>query len=355
MSARRVKVARGDPTPRDGRVKEPTFTGSIRLECRVLSNPVSFLHIGSGAILIKASRKELAKAMEKRRDLGFLVKELKRRPDLFEYDYLGFTRYGGRLVIPGTTIKGMCRSRLELLTVAVDDEVQSCFRQASPPPRAEPRLGSHGWRHFRIWSPTTWEDRGPACDATKTKVVCLICDVFGAPGLSSRVYFGNFVEEEVSTCSLTLDHGEKIEAVEPGSVFMGEISFCYLKPFELGLVLAGLGATKDGAFMPILLGKSKYRVRKVIESSSERWKGKIVRFGNVIFSAKEIKLIKQPNMPKLPSGWIKERGLIIFRGDALKELISQLVKEASTKIPGLKLGFSELKSLAELEGGTHYG
>ena len=238
--------------------------------------------------------------------------------------------------------------------VGKEGSVPIGFRQAERPLLSQPQPGKHGWRHFRIWAPATWEDRGMDCNPASTEDyrLCAACDIFGAPGVASRVFFGNMYAEGVQLYRLTLDHNEKVVAVPPGTVFRGEVSFRFLRPYELGLILVGFGAREDGGFVPVLVGKSKYRKRRIKASDpDDEWAGREVRFGAVVFSADELKLLDLPGVPS----WVKEgerEGLFyVLKGGALRERVAALVREARERVPGLRVGFSELEELEKLEGG----
>ena len=349
LEARRISVVKRSLSPRDGSLADPSLTGLMTVKCEVSCRPESFLHIGTGSIAFRAEGRAIAELVDKSRTFEDLVRELRRAPDLARHDYLEALRLRGAPAIPGSTVKGACRARVELSIVASGGQAPSGFRQSTPP--REPPEGAHGWRHFRVWSPSTWEDRGPDCDLTKSPQACLTCDVFGAPGLASRVNFGDMMASELQLYELELDHGERVEAVGPGSTFRGEASFSWLRPHELGLVLVGLGAKEGGDFIPVLLGRSKYRKRRIVSSNPRGWEGREVRFGVVRFSLEQLRLVRLHRMPDLPGGYEERGGLVVFRGEPLREFISWLVDEAKSKVPGLRVGYSELEELLKLEEG----
>lgn len=299
-----VRVHREKPSDRS-ELGGDRLTGVVdaRVSC------ISWVHVGSGSVepvdVPRVSREKLrALSMDDmmRAWGGAAAKEA-----------AAFVKYSGEPVIPGSSLKGVVRSRLELLITSSNGESYSCFRLSTRPPR-EPRVGSHGWRHVRVWSPSPSEDRRgcPGGD------VCPVCNLFGAPGLASRVFFGNFSLEEGGLEVLELDHGEVVEAARPGSVFSGRVSFMGLEPWELGLLLVGMGAREDGGFVDILLGKSKYRVRV-------RREGGEVEMGRVRFGVKGLYTTRGPGA----------------EGPGLKDYLSRLVSEAASRVRGLRVGFSE--------------
>ena len=151
----RVSLGKENFLPRDASITKDTLTGILTVKCEVSEDPLSFIHIGTGGIMM-----EVNKSIKEIRELGKLESTLRRQLDLIRYDYYEIVKYGGKVCIPGSTVKGMCRSRIELSTVTVDGKTNIGFRQVTPPPRSLPPQGTQGWRHFRIWSPSTWEDRG---------------------------------------------------------------------------------------------------------------------------------------------------------------------------------------------------
>ncbi len=220
------------------------------------------IHVGGGGVLKSISREELTglsrniqEIAKTSRDLGEverIVKEFFSRPVGKEESVGSMFRLSGRLAIPGTTLKGVVRSRLEfMLRPDGRGEVPSCFSVSGGRPFVAIE-GRHGWRHQRVY-PASLEDRGPPCNAIKFSTVCDVCNIFGAPGLASRVSFGPLVFDSTPEVIHTPDGG--FEALPMGSTAAGWISFRGLDPGELGLVLLGLGIG-DG---PILVGRWRYR------------------------------------------------------------------------------------------------
>ncbi|MCS7365875.1 MAG: RAMP superfamily CRISPR-associated protein [archaeon GB-1867-035] len=218
----------------------------------------SKLHIGSGKM--KLSYKfDL--------DVNKMAKSMKL--DFQEFIKYSYVNENGKVirkpVIPGSTLKGLSRSRLELSFTG--RSIPSCFAVSSRLTRM-PRAGGHGWRHVRIWSPATLTNRDRQCSAVKRKLneinLCKICDLFGAPGVVSRIYFGNLVlEGNVNDYieELSLDFGEKLEVIRENAKFTGEISFHSINSVDLGLICISLKLHEDE---PVLLGRSKYRARHAL-------------------------------------------------------------------------------------------
>ena len=255
MSAgiKNVSVIRSEYTPRDSYLNG--LTGKISLTLKTLS----YIHIGSGAFKLYVDINVVKRFIEyfKRRGFDYALSSMSDKiTKAISYDFSAFTRYGDKITIPGSTIKGLLRSRLELLFKGTSGSTNACFSKAGIPLSVVPNKGLHGWRHVRIWGNVVFENRGPPCNLTSLGTnVCKVCDIFGAPGLASRVFVGNFypVNNNV-TERKELEYGEKLEVVKPGVTFKGDITFHSLTLDELGLIFIGLGAKKDGTFVPILIG-----------------------------------------------------------------------------------------------------
>jgi len=346
-----VEVAVSDITHRAGELGENWMIGFLMVNCVT----ESFLHIGSGRLKLKIkSEVKLPTSFYRLLDL------VKRRPDIVQYDYSEVVRYLDTICIPGSTIKGACRARIELLATSKDRSVHFCFRQATSPPQRPPLESQHGWRHFKLWSPATWEIRD-SCNLTRRAVseACTTCDLFGAPGLASKVYFGNLLPVSgVEVIEVELDYGEKIELVPPKTIFRGKITFKYLQPHELGLLMIGLGAKLNGRFQPVVIGKSKYRARRVTKCpANPSIEGKSILLGRVRFSIERLSLIKvsdavDKEIEKLPCKFSIQGNLATCTGDEVKKLVAHLVNLAASKFPELRVDFNEVEFLeARVWGG----
>ncbi len=161
-------------------------------------------------------------------------------------------RLSGSPTIPGTSLKGIVRSRVEFMLRADErGEVPSCFSVVNGRPFVA-RRGQHGWRHQMVY-PASLEDRGPSCNAIRFNTVCDVCNIFGAPGLASRVYFGPLIFD--TTIETVRTQEGVYEFIPRGARAVGWLTFRGLDPQELGLVMLGMGIG-DG---PILVGRWRYR------------------------------------------------------------------------------------------------
>ena len=258
-----VRVLRVGPRRRD--VLEG-LAGRLEVKLRACSRAQgdsvdSYLHVGTGALRLvidEAWLRQRVPAAKSRQQLEQLVSELSEKIQL---DYAQFSMVVGRPAVPGSSVKGNVRSRLELSFVPKDGSVRCCLTRATEEPLEPPPPGEHGWRHFRIWRQALEFEREPACEYTEEEEgqVCLCCDLFGTAGLQGLVEFSDFLGEGARVRRVDLPTGEKLEAARPGSTFAGRVSFRNLKAWELGLLLYGMGLRDSRTGKPVLLGKVKYR------------------------------------------------------------------------------------------------
>lgn len=323
VTIKRVEVRRSEYTSRDN---YSGLTGKLIMNLRTLS----YIHIGSGMFRVDVDMDMVKRFRKLLRTRGFeyaLGREMERAVSL---EYFKFIKYGDKVVVPASTIKGLLRSRLELLFKGTSGSVSSCFSRASRPLGIIPPKGSHGWRHARIWGDVLFEDRGYPCNPTRSKLVCKVCDIFGAPGLISRVFIGNFYAEGDIVERKDLPYGEKLEVVRSNIVFKGEIVFHALKLDEIGLLFIALGADRNGDFVPLLIGKHKYSNKD---------------FGKIKFEVIDV-LIYEYGKQSIPKGIeheVYERSPNFVRIKSPKDLIVQAISEACRKYPDIadSIGFSE--------------
>lgn len=319
------------------------------LSATVTASSYLFISSGSSKPIIK-DLDELLKLIPdvSKASLGLAEKVASSVPPRWDYVDPMSVFNGHRYLpyIPGSSLKGAIRSRVEMLLSS------SCFRVGYQPLREPPRHG-HGWRHAKIWKPegvsVAVVRRPPPCDLNRSEDVCPVCDVFGAPGLASRVLFGSFMPVDFQLDDLDLDHNERVKAVKQGSVFRGSIHFS-LKLQELGLLFIGMRLHED---RPILLGKSKYRLRLRLPSREQ------VVFGRAKIGLDAIKLAR------IPQGSMDERARRLFEvyydngirylidrakhGEKLDEFVESAVSKAK-EFYGRQLvvNYDEVSRLEEL-------
>lgn len=336
---KRVRVLREQFSHRSDEVNKLSF------KIKVKAVNISWLHIGKGSLKLRISGVTRLRNIKKL-NLWGLTKAINEGSLIVTYDYYECVRYGNKIVIPGSSLKGVCRSRIELLQKAdIKGDVGSCFIKASQPVTKAPQKGMSGWRHYKIWNAVLGEGRGKECQATRWEYyediqVCKTCDVFGTSGLTSKVFFGNLTSNNAGTAEVTLDFNEKAEIVKPKANFEGEIVFTSCNLSDIGLVFIGLNLHSENK--PILIGKNKYRKRLVVEGPPQI-KGKEIEFG--IINLNITKIIIPPRFKNYLKEVIgdyefneDEYGFIILNGEYVKAFVNKAVNEALTKVPWIKAG-----------------
>jgi len=276
----RVETCRASPRRATVAVRETAtdrihvkgVTARLRVRVTVVSD---YLFIGSGRFLVPWE--------ELRRVVGAIVRATRVEQVLYHGSRVRglrrvkeFYSVGGKPAIPGSSLKGAVRSRIELASTG--DRVPAVFLYDSGALKALPEVGVHGWRHARIWCESVFEER-----VRKTGYTVLE-DIMGVAGggfeaIGSRVYFGDLkLISRHSYEVVVLDHNEAVQAMPRGSVFEGEILVQNLEMDELGLLFYGLAQDKRlycNRDPLMLLGAFKYRCRVRQDT------GKRVEFGVV--------------------------------------------------------------------------
>ncbi|QIW22828.1 hypothetical protein EWF20_00720 [Sulfolobus sp. S-194] len=225
----------------------PGLEGVLELEMEVVSE---YLHVGSGIYDV-----EILKPLS---DIDQLVESAIKGniPDVSNYFsplVHEMNRYLDRIVIPGSTIKGLVRTRLEL---SVRD---SCFIVSS-----RSNSSSETYKKIFRYPKPRRSDRFP-------DNVCPVCDLLGNSGLSSRVSFSDFVMDQGKIDYVNV-RGQYYESSVKGSKFRGRVVYHSLKATDLGMLLYGLGfRIKNGQLKGkvMLMGRFKYSDK---------------RFGRIVFS-----------------------------------------------------------------------
>ncbi|MCX8171786.1 MAG: RAMP superfamily CRISPR-associated protein, partial [Candidatus Bathyarchaeota archaeon] len=204
--------------------REPRDRSRFKGLCGIIHTTLladSYIHIGSSTIPLTVNEEILTNLVKSgRKDIASLLRAAK------FMEVIQFNISGNRPTIPGSSVKGNIRSRLELSFRPKNGYVRSCFIRAGRPPIKEPERGTHGWRHHKIWGSVLFEERGLPCDLTRMNNICLICDLFGTAGLKSLIDFSDFIGEgniEDILEELSLEYGMNLVAAKPGSKFNGKI------------------------------------------------------------------------------------------------------------------------------------
>ncbi|BAB64959.1 hypothetical protein STK_00110 [Sulfurisphaera tokodaii str. 7] len=212
--------------------------GVLELEMEVVSD---YLHVGSGVYDV-----EIIKPLE---NIDQLVETALKGtiPDVNKY-FSPVThemnRYLGKVIIPGSTIKGLVRTRLEL---SIRDACFIVSRNSNTSSAAYKRI-------FRNPRPRP-TDRFP-------QRVCPVCDLLGNSGLASKVSFSDFIMTQGKVDYVNVN-GQYYESCVKGSRFRGKVLYRSLKPIELGMLLYGFGFRDkklEGKVM--LIGRFKYSDRR---------------------------------------------------------------------------------------------
>lgn len=312
MHTLRVEVLRGPPRDR-------SIIKNLAGRIHITLTSLQYLHVGSGEEL-KIEESKVTEILKKIRQPDLIKSEIQRQiQHLSAFSFMGDT-----LVIPGSTVKGNVRSRLELSFKNVNGKVSSCFLRAGTL-KSEPLEGMQGWRHYRLWRDRITEDRGPPCDYTRLESVCLICDLFGTNGLRGLAEFSDLTLERGGKEVLDLPFNMRLEAVRPDSVFKGFINFFNIMPEELGLILIGMGLIEKSSGRPVLLGRLKYR---------KEIGGK--KFGRVVYGVDSLELSRYSKPLHIDSSILLEPGQNVS-GERLEKIISQLTNYVLRRYPGLHI------------------
>lgn len=217
------------------------------------------LHVGGGKYTIS-----LNKGISKKDVDQWIDSVLKGSvPDLSGYfnpPIHEFNKYSdGRLVIPGATIKGMVRTRLEL---SIPDSCYVVNRQSN---YSSPRYINIFRPAFRRYY-------------HKFPQVCVVDDLLGTAKLASRVNFTDFVGSNVKVKKVNINN-EDYECAEKGSTFTGKVLFRSIRrPEEIGMLLYGFG-------FRLVNGKLQQKIQLL-----GRFKYIDKRFGRVSFSIRSSSL-----------------------------------------------------------------
>lgn len=350
-----IRVIRSSPTRRDLVLSKGIY-GSLEIHART----ETLLHIGCGGEtlsippqMIDTAKRIVNASTSRRVDVGYIIRELSR---LITRQGLGVkiysnTRYNDRPVIPGTSLKGAIRSRLELLFKEADDNVPSCFRLAGSPRSGPAPKGTHGWRHQRIWS-SSLENRESSCSTTGAEYwedirVCIVCDMFGAPGLRSRINFSNLEPvEDVKVMRvgvLIRDRPILFEFIDKNSMFKGVVSLEGLSLEELGLLSIAMRLLED---KPILIGRFKYVRHRVKRDNNvvEEWFGRLnikpIGLRIPFYADHTVSLLKENNI-----GYTRKGMELVVEDDVVKLL--KLAEETAKTRYGKYL--REVDEIEELE------
>jgi hypothetical protein len=159
-----------------------------------------------------------------------------------------FPRYRDTYFIPGSSIKGAVRSRIEykLKPCKGDGKLKSLSCYIAQNPFVDKRFAKN---HIKFWGTDVTLQR-QECAGNN---VCLVCDLFGNRNLASRVYFSDakMVKGDVEFLK-----DLRVQAAKPLSEFELTVTGFNLNFLDLALLMLGFEIFSGS---PILLGMYKYR------------------------------------------------------------------------------------------------
>ncbi len=279
----RVEVKKDKYTGRD-HVLPDHFNVILNFEAYTPSN--SYLFSGAVPEELKEPHKLLSriKAYKSRilkRKEHLNIDELKRLGKEFLVKKIApsksFPSRKGKYFIPGSSIKGAVRSRVEYkfkpFEISGKLYSYSCYSVESlffDKARAV--------NHLKFWGEETRYMRSGVC---RSPNVCIVCDLFGSPNLASRVYFSDAYM--VSGNTEKLIELEGIEAVKPGSKFKLSVNCLNMSLLDLSILFLGFELYSGS---PILIGSFKYVYNPKV--TTRRFRKKYM-FGLLKFTLKNFK------------------------------------------------------------------
>jgi hypothetical protein len=259
----RVRVIKGAFTPRD---RQLSGRESYRLKFEVSIREDSILLVSGTEIFPPEKQKFLAKveqainSEDHIRRIQEVVKQLsedtKRKSNVRKH-----VTSGSKPIIPGSSLKGVSRSRLEYMfrpksiggiLISYSCFIVSSYHSGIPK------------RHLKFWGEMNTAER-ETCDVRRDSSVCIVCDIYGSASLASRVDFSDAVFDANSLADFSGGFGH-VQAIRPKS--KGEF-FVIAKNFnniDASLLLASLGQYKKGSVTPI--GFYKYRYNPIVGTNS---------------------------------------------------------------------------------------
>ncbi|MFX1294488.1 MAG: RAMP superfamily CRISPR-associated protein [Promethearchaeota archaeon] len=234
---------------------------TIQMKAHVLEN--SYLFIGSGEESFENLPPDLSTSS---------VEEINEKLRIgFTPATLPITKKGDRQpIIPGSSLKGSIRHRIEHLFMfdPIKKFIHSCFINQS---RGFIKINKKNRRFINIYGINGLIlERGRDQPPNR---VCIVCDLFGAPGLASRVFFSDASPKSpVNLLDVVIEEGGKFLCVPPDTNFFFQIDMINHKMYQTGLLLKGMNIPQK---RPILLGQFKYTKNKAKKES--------ISFGRVQF------------------------------------------------------------------------
>lgn len=162
-----------------------------------------------------------------------------------------FLKYGQTYAIPGSSLKGAIRSRIEYkfkpFQVGAEYRSYSCYV-------TQDVVSRQAARHLDFWG----EDVAYTRDTCSPPKVCVVCDLFGSPSLSSRIQLSDAL---MIAGKVQYINELRREAALPNSEFNTSVSLINADFLDLGLLFSGMELFTSS---PILIGAFKYRLNKKV-------------------------------------------------------------------------------------------
>ncbi len=271
-----LKLRTVRPTPRE--FTDPSRSGVIHFA--VVPIDGYYIHVGSGEKTVPFKEGTLMEHIAKGisfEDAETLAKDMEL--DMHAYERFAYQAVRSkrrtldrRYVIPGSTLKGIFRSRMELLFREENGEIDSCFVIQG---RAQKGTESH--HHRELYGTDGKILRRPECRSTNNP--CVVCDIFGltvraqgghgaksdrAGGLRSLVEVDDALPDtntEVKASDVKV--GEWVFSAEVvrqlggnTTAFSGLVRYRNLDDVRLGLLFLAMGVKERGG---IRIGRHHYR------------------------------------------------------------------------------------------------
>ncbi len=188
--------------------------------------------------------------------------------------------------IPGSTLKGMIRFRLEhSLKPDTSGRLTSCFIKQGPPgPKDEIQ---HFLKKFGYWPniPATRPNEKTGYDYKRKKMpdrFCKVCDLFGNQVIASRITFSDakMADPTEPIIKKIRIRGNDIEkkVIPPKAQFIFTININNVSRDDLALLMLGMNLHNDGS---LLMGMHKY-------SPAKNPNGHLLQFGRIKLEILEI-------------------------------------------------------------------
>jgi len=158
-------------------------------------------------------------------------------------------------IIPSSSLKGAIRSRLEYKFIIKNGSSYSCYSVIAM--RFDREKAK---RHISFWGEDISNIR-QSCNLNISPDVCRVCDIFGAPGLSSRVDFSDALPISRVRLIPVEIFGTNYYVIPPGGRFKFDAICRNFNMEDLGLVLLAMEVYSN---TPIIIGRFKYRYNPLV-------------------------------------------------------------------------------------------